>query len=436
MSRVLEGLARVSTVLQCGVIGAKAVRILGAHVARMIRVDVAIVGGGVGGSVLATVLQRRGMVCAVIEREPVFRDRVRGEGLHPWGYREAVALGIDAIVRNAGAHPLPFWQSYYQRAPIEPWRWDDDPENEFPEFSVFHPRLQHEAYAVAQEAGAIVIRPATAKQATKATDGWHLDVERINGQAVEVVADLLVGADGRTSVVRQWLGIEIRTDPQHHRFGGMLVEGVELPDNAVHAVGFEGGIAYLLPQGNGRARAYGGAVDRVVDQVTADKTGGAFLDLIRSQLPDGALSGVTPAGPLAFFSNADILPQRLTGDRAVLIGDAAGSNDPSVGEGLSMTFRDIRELSGLIGKGSDPQSAIEEYARRRSAYHGTMREHAKWIAELNMEEGSGLDERRAKVRRARELDPTQGGFAFMYTRGPIGLVADRAARTHYFGEDL
>lgn len=402
----------------------------------MIQVDVAVVGGGVGGSVLAAVLQRSGMVCAVIEREPVFRDRVRGEGLHPWGYREAVALGIESIVENAGAHLLPRWQSYYQRTPIEPWRWDDDPENEYPEFSVFHPRLQHAAYLAAQEAGAIVIRPATAKRAEKAGDGWHLSVERINGQSVEIVADLLVGADGRTSAVRQWLGIDVRTDPQHHRFGGMLVEGVELADDAVHAVGFDGGIAYLLPQGSGRARAYGGAVDRVVDRLAADKTGGAYLDLIRSELPEGALANVMPAGPMAFFSNADIVPERLTGDRAVLIGDAAGSNDPSVGQGLSMTFRDIHELSDLLAKGSDPQPAIEEYARRRSRYHATMREHAKWIAELNMEEGDDLDERRARMRRARELDPTQGGFAFMYTRGPIGLVADRAARAHYFGEDL
>jgi 2-polyprenyl-6-methoxyphenol hydroxylase-like FAD-dependent oxidoreductase len=402
----------------------------------MIRVDVAIVGGGVGGSTLATVLQRRGVVCAVIEREPVFRDRVRGEGLHPWGYREAVALGVESVLASAGAHQLPRWQSYYQREPVEPWRWDDDPENEYPEFSIFHPRLQHEALMAAQEAGSIVIRPATAKQAVRAADGWHVSVERINGQTVEIVADVLVGADGRTSVVRQLLGIETQTDPQHHRFGGMLVEGVELADDAVHAIGFEGGIAYLLPQGNGRARAYGGAVDRVIDRLTVDKTGGVFLDLIRSQLPDGALANVSPAGPMAFFSNADIVPERLTGDRAVLIGDAAGSNDPSVGQGLSMTFRDIHELVDLLVNGNDPQPAIEEFARRRSRYHATVREHAKWIAELNMEEGSDLEERRALVRRARELDSTQGGFAFMYTRGPIGLVADRAARAHYFGEDI
>lgn len=404
--------------------------------ARMIRVDVAIVGGGVAGSSLAAVLQRQGMICAVIEREAVFRDRVRGEGLHPWGYREAVHLGIDSIIHDAGGHELPFWQSYYERAPIEPWRWDDDPENEYPEFSLFHPRFQESAERAAQEAGAIVIRPATAKQAVRTASGWHVIAERFNGNTIEVIADLLVGADGRTSVVQKWLGIETKTDPQHHRFGGMLVEGVELRDDSVHAVGFEGGIAYLLPQGHGRARAYGGAVDRVIEQWAADKTGNAYLELMRSQLPDGSLRNVTLAGPMAFFSNADIVPDRLVGEHAVLIGDAAGANDPSVGQGLSLTLRDIHELSDLLKQVSDPQAAIEEYGRRRSTYHATVREHAKWIAELNMEEGGNLAERRAKTRQAKELDPTQGGFAFMYTHGPIGLVADRAARDHYMGNDL
>ena len=38
--------------------------------------------------------------------------------------------------------------------------------------------------------------------------------------------------------------------------------------------------------------------------------------------------------------------------------------------------------------------------------------------------------------RAKAHDPTLGGFAFLQTNGPDGLVADDAARRHYFGEDL
>jgi 2-polyprenyl-6-methoxyphenol hydroxylase-like FAD-dependent oxidoreductase len=402
----------------------------------MLRVDVAIVGGGIAGALLATVLQRRGRLCAVIERETVFRDRVRGEGLHPWGYRQAVALGLESVLTAAGAHPLPFWQGYRDRSPVDPWRWDDDPENKYPEYSLHHPRFQDAAYVAAEAAGAVMIRPVSAKSIVRSATGWTVHAERFNGQQFEITADLLVGADGRTSAVRQWLGIEAQTDTQHHRFGGMLLEGVELADDAVHAVGYDGGMAYLLPQGHGRARAYGGGVERAVEPLAADKTGGAYLDLIRSQMPEGALSAVTLAGPLAFFSNADIVPDRLIAERAVLIGDAAGANDPSVGQGMSLTLRDIRELDELLLPGGDPQPALAEYERRRRRYHETCREHAKWIAALYNEDGSELAGRHEQYNRARELDPTLGGFAFMYTRGPIGLVADAAAKAHFFGEDL
>jgi hypothetical protein len=38
--------------------------------------------------------------------------------------------------------------------------------------------------------------------------------------------------------------------------------------------------------------------------------------------------------------------------------------------------------------------------------------------------------------RARERDPALGGFAHIRTYGAEGLVADEAARRHFFGEDL
>ena len=65
-------------------------------------VDVAIVGGGVAGASLAAVLATTGMGVALIEREPCFRDRVRGESIHPWGVREADRLGLLPVLRAAG----------------------------------------------------------------------------------------------------------------------------------------------------------------------------------------------------------------------------------------------------------------------------------------------------------------------------------------------
>lgn len=54
--------------------------------------DLIIVGGGLAGSALAAGMAETGARVLVLEREREFRDRVRGEGMHPWGVSEVRAL--------------------------------------------------------------------------------------------------------------------------------------------------------------------------------------------------------------------------------------------------------------------------------------------------------------------------------------------------------
>ena len=74
--------------------------------------DVITVGGGVGGAALAWALAREGIRVLVLERESEFRDRVRGEGILPWGVNEARDLGIYEILVNGGARPILKWTSH------------------------------------------------------------------------------------------------------------------------------------------------------------------------------------------------------------------------------------------------------------------------------------------------------------------------------------
>jgi 2-polyprenyl-6-methoxyphenol hydroxylase-like FAD-dependent oxidoreductase len=395
-------------------------------------VDAVIIGGGVGGSTLATVLARQGYSVALVEREPVFRDRVRGEGLHPWGYRQAVALGVDDILDDARANPLPTWQSYRDQLPEEPSRWDADPENEYPEFSVSHPALQKHAIAAAEAAGVQIHRPMSARRVERIGERWDVTLEAPDGVRRTVTGALLVGADGRDSAVRRWLGVKVTTDPVHHRFGGMLIDGFGLSADAVHSATLGNGTAYVMPQGQGRARIYAGGQAELLGPIAADRSGRRLIDLLAANLPAGAMSDARSSGPMAFFPNADIVPDRVAADGWALIGDAAGANDPSVGHGLSLTYRDIRRLSELLREGGTANEALEQYAAERTAYHATVREHAKWIASFTMESGAEADERRSGFYRAKDADPTHGGFAFIYTRGPMRLVADEQARRHFF----
>jgi FAD binding domain len=66
--------------------------------------DVVIAGGGIAGSALAAVLARGNVQVAVLERDREPVDRVRGEGMAPWGVIELRRLGLyDALVGAGGA---------------------------------------------------------------------------------------------------------------------------------------------------------------------------------------------------------------------------------------------------------------------------------------------------------------------------------------------
>src|SRR5690606_36670225 len=73
----------------------------------------------------------------------------------------------------------------------------------------------------------------------------------------EAACDLVIGADGRNSAVRQQAGIELHRDPPHHLLTGLLVEGAHGWDASMQATGTEGEVNFLIfPQGNGRVRLY------------------------------------------------------------------------------------------------------------------------------------------------------------------------------------
>src|SRR5215470_8383008 len=69
--------------------------------------DMVVIGGGLGGAALAVVMAREGASVTVVERERVYRDRVRGEVMATWGTAEARRLGlydwfVDGCAREVG----------------------------------------------------------------------------------------------------------------------------------------------------------------------------------------------------------------------------------------------------------------------------------------------------------------------------------------------
>src|SRR5690348_4584769 len=84
--------------------------------------DVIIVGGGLGGAALGKELAEHSVHVLVLEREKAFRDRVRGEYVHPWGVTEAKTLGLYELLKQTCGHEGHFRVSRIVGVPPTPPR--------------------------------------------------------------------------------------------------------------------------------------------------------------------------------------------------------------------------------------------------------------------------------------------------------------------------
>src|ERR1700721_2361850 len=83
--------------------------------------EVVIVGAGIAGGALGTVLARTGFEVVLLERENSYPDRVRGEFIVPWGVTELAKLELLQPLREAGAlftrRNIPYDEIFAQLAP-------------------------------------------------------------------------------------------------------------------------------------------------------------------------------------------------------------------------------------------------------------------------------------------------------------------------------
>jgi 2-polyprenyl-6-methoxyphenol hydroxylase-like FAD-dependent oxidoreductase len=324
---------------------------------------------------------------------------------------------------------------YDDRAPGEPYDWRTDVPSGDVVWGANHPGLQEALFAEAAAAGAVTIRPAKVLAPSRIGDGQlAVPIETDEGRTV-VQTRLVVGADGRESGVRRWIGATTIHDPIHHLIGGCLVADVDLDPDAAHLARYHGGVSLLFRHASGRARAYLVCQPEAAETMRGRGAVDAFLATCAAAFPDGAFARACAVGPVAFFPGSDVYPDRIAGEGIVLIGDAAGANDPSQGHGISLAFRDVRDLRDRL-LAQDWHAAIEEFARCRPSWYEPLRAHAIWAGPLFTDVGLDADAARARQRRAAERDPWRNGHGAIHALGPEGLPVTESARRRYLGEDL
>jgi len=365
--------------------------------------DVVIVGAGIAGSALATVLARAGVSVLALERATEYRDRVRGEWLAPWGVVETQRVALYDVLVRAGGHHLRVnigWDETVTPADAEAQALDMTallPDVPGP-LCLGHPTACRALADAARAAGAHVV---TGVNDVRITTGaspavvWEAD-----GAEHRTSCRLIVGADGRTSLVRQQAGIALHRDPAHHFFGGLLVEDLDWPEDT-QAIGTDADVHYLVfPQGGGRARLYlGFALDQRQRFAGPDGARDFLRAFDLACLPHGPqIAAARPAGPCAAFTNEDAWTDEPFAEGVVLIGDAAGWNDPIIGQGLSISMRDVRIVSELLLNADDWSSALfAPYAEERRERMRRLRFSAALNARLRAEFGVDASARRHRV---------------------------------------
>lgn len=375
--------------------------------------DVVVVGGGVGGSALAASLARAGRRVLVLEKSTTYPDLVRGEWIAPWGVAELQALGLYEVVRAAGGHHLARHASYEAAAADGPSPLDALALAELVPgipgpLCIRHPELCQALHDAAVAAGAQVMRGVgDLRLELGAAPVVHY---RTAAAHHRVRCRLIVGADGRGSAVRRQAGIALHRDPTHHLFGGMLVEGAAGWPDDLQAIGTEGDVHFLVfPQGRGRARLYLGYARAQARRFAGAGAAQAFLDAFRLRALPGAeaLAGARPAGPCHSYPNEDTWAAALCAPGLVLLGDAAGSNDPIIGQGLSITLRDVRLVRDALLAAADWSPArFADYAAERAERMRRLRFSAALVATLLNEFGPRAEARRRLARARQHADPS------------------------------
>ncbi|MEQ9812380.1 MAG: UbiH/UbiF/VisC/COQ6 family ubiquinone biosynthesis hydroxylase [Azospirillaceae bacterium] len=345
-----------------------------------LRTDIAIVGGGLAGLTLALGLARAGIGAVVVDRVPL-----ETMAAAPFdGRSTAISFGSRRILERVGLWPRVAGEA----APILDIRIADDRQPLFLHFdheemadrSGGEPfghivdnrvlrRAQFEALAAAD--GVRHLAPATVTGIARGDTG--VKVTLADGR--HIGAELVVGADGRRSAVRESAGIRTRGwSYAQHAIVGCLTH--EKPHDGLALEHFlpEGPFA-VLPMTDDAAGRHRSSLVWTETPARADHLlaldDAAFDRALNERLGD-YLGPARMASARFRYPLTLIHARRYVDRRLALISEAAHGIHPIAGQGLNLGLRDIDLLLDLVGERArlgldlgDPDMLARYEARRR-----------------------------------------------------------------------
>ncbi|MCF1708505.1 UbiH/UbiF family hydroxylase [Tabrizicola sp. J26] len=324
--------------------------------------DILVSGGGVAGLTAAAAFGCAGfrVICVdpeppVTERDAAGSDQRTTAFLQPsipvleaaglWSRLEphAAPLQIMRIIDAGGEKPEPRIIKDFDASDIsdQPFGWN------LPNWL-----LRREMVARLAELPNVSFRPGTATARLITREGEAL-VTLSDGTGVS--ARLVVAADGRNSTVRQALGIPVKTLRYGQKALAFAVTHPEPHNNVSTEIHRSGGPFTLVPLPD-RDGAHSSAIvwmERGPEALRLAALPQAEFEAAMTERSCGIL------GPLKLVSRRTVWPiisqiaDRMAGERAALIAEAAHVVPPIGAQGLNMSLADLRVLLDLAAKAPD-----------------------------------------------------------------------------------
>lgn len=312
--------------------------------------DVLIVGGGVAGLAAAARLGAAGRRVCVVDRAPLPRDKVCGEGLMPMGLAALETLGLDtaalpgAPFRGLECHSRGIVARMDFPAPAP-----GGPAEAGQGRGVRRTALIEALHALASRHPGVVHRQDDAREPV--WEGGR--IVGVRGRRATYRAPVVLAADGVQSGLAQRAGLaahpygERMALRRHYR----LAEGAPMPRVLVGL--FAPHDVYLTPVGEGVLLATT-MTDRAGYRAVASR-----YDAFLRRSPCGALfAGAEPVSPQRGWHHPLFAPPRYTVGGMLVVGDAGGGVDPCLGMGMSMALASALYAAEAAG------GMLEEPARR------------------------------------------------------------------------
>jgi kynurenine 3-monooxygenase len=345
-----------------------------------LRQPVTIVGAGLAGTLLATLLARRGHEVRVFERLPDMRSSTIPAGrsinlaLAARGIRALELAGVMDRVTPL-LIPMPGRMLHAVDGALTFAPYGQGAHEVI--FSVSRPELNRILVDAAERAG-VQIRFRTAAVGAEIRHRTLVLRDEVSGRLEEVPLQRVIAADGAGSVVRRALvsELEVPTSEELLRHGYKelrLRPGAgaahQIEKHALHVWPRGGFMLIALPNLDGSFTVTLFLPHHGEESFASLTEPARVEQFFRRYFPD--VCGLLPALTDEFLQH----PTGIMGtircerwsveDQLLLIGDAAHAITPFHGQGMNCAFEDCRELVALLGGATDWSSAFRRFEQER-----------------------------------------------------------------------